>query len=77
MLSSLIPQSYLIRSRLKSSLESFKWPQDSPPKKHHHTPIARGMLEHTYRREQESYHVENKGGERKKRTLTVVPDVDG
>lgn len=77
MLSSLIPQSYLIRSRLKSSLESFEWPQDSPPKKHHHTPIARGMPEHTYRRDQESHHVENKGGERKKRTLTVVPDVDG
>jgi hypothetical protein len=39
-------------------------------------PIARGMLEHSYRREQKSHHVENKG-ERKKRTLTVVPDVDG
>lgn len=47
------------------------------PQKHHHTPIARGMLAHTYRRDQESHHVENKGGKRKKRTLTVVPDVDG
>lgn len=46
-------------------------------KKHHHTSFARGILEHTSRREQESHHVENKGGERKKRTLTVVPDVDG